>query len=177
MTADLVVRPLEWTDFDDLASTYFACYDERDAGEPIGLHLFDERPSRADEVDWFSSLYARVSRGETVAAIAERSGHAIGSCFVGRKGPGPRSEVSHVGELGILVRRGERGTGVGTALINYALEKCRGVFEVVELSVFSTNEGAKRLYRRLGFEPCGRIPRAIRRGSSYIDSELMVRML
>ena len=177
MAADLVVRPLQWTDFEDLATTYFGCYDERDAGEPIGIGLFDERPSRADEIEWFANLFARVSRGETIAAIADRNGHAIGSCFVGRKGPGPKSEGSHVGELGILVRRGERGAGAGTALITYALEKCRGVFEVVELSVFSNNEGAKRLYRRLGFEPCGRIPRAIRRGRTYLDSELMVRMV
>ena len=50
-------------------------------------------------------------------------------------------------------------------------------FEVVRLSVFATNPRAQRLYSRFGFVPVGRIPRAIRRGTEYIDEEEMVLLL
>jgi len=43
----------------------------------------------------------------------------------------------------------------------------------VRLSVFANNVRAKRLYTEFGFRDVGRQPRAIRRGDSYIDEDLM----
>ena len=169
-----VVRDLRWEDFDDLAATYFLLYDERAAGEPIGITLQAERPSLAEEMAWFTAVFRKTLDGTTVGAVAEVDGRTVGSCFVNRLGIGPTSEQSHVGELGLLVRRGFRGRGVGSALLREVLRRCRGRFEMVRLSVFATNEGAKRLYRSFGFQTVGVHPRAIKRGTSYIDEEWML---
>ena len=168
------LRDLEWTDFDALVENYYRCYDERAAGKPIWITLFAQKPSLDAEAQWFASLYRRVLEGTTVGAVAEVDRRAVGSCFVDRMGSGPDSDVSHVGELGILVHQDFRGRGIGTALLQEALRRCRGRLELVRLSVVANNEGAKKLYRSLGFEVCGRFPRAVKRGDQYFDLEWMM---
>jgi RimJ/RimL family protein N-acetyltransferase len=170
----LVVRSARWGDFDDLRDTYFRLYDERAGGEPIGITLFAERPTLADEVSWFEGHFRRALAGEEIFLVAELDGHVVGSCTIGRVGPGPGSEVSHVGELGILVHLDHRGKGVGTALLERSLYEARSKFEVVFLSVFSVNEVAQRLYRRFGFSVCRHLPRHVKRGGRYFDEERMV---
>jgi len=175
MTASPVtVRPLRWEDFADLRETYYELYEERDSGEPIGITLFGARPSLSDEVEWFAGEFRRVLDGEKVAWVAEVDGHAVGSCNIGRSGAGPTSEQSHLGELGILVRRSHRGMGVGSALLERSLADARTRFELVYLSVFAVNTRAQELYRRFGFVTCGHFPGAIKRGDRYFDLERMV---
>ncbi|MGA8664786.1 MAG: GNAT family N-acetyltransferase [Thermoplasmata archaeon] len=168
------LRELKESDLEPLTQTYYELYEERDRGEPIGIHLFHQRPSHEDEVTWFAGLFRHVTSNESVVVIADVAGQPVGSCTVGPAGPLRASETGHVGVLGILVNRRFRGRGIGEALMRRTLELCRGQFELVRLSVFADNEGAKRLYSRLGFVACGRIPRAIKRGSRYIDEDLMI---
>jgi RimJ/RimL family protein N-acetyltransferase len=173
----LIVRDVRWSDFEDLREMYYGLYEERERGEPIGITLFRERPSLADEVEWFSQAYRRVLAGDEVLSVAEVDGRAVGNCAVTRSGPSRSSEVGHVGNLGILVDAPYRGQGIGTALMRHAIAQCRGKFEVIRLTVFSVNEGAQRLYRRFGFAPCGHRARAVRRGTAYYDEEEMVLFL
>ena len=172
-----LVRSVRWEDFDDIRETYFHLYEERDRGDRIGITLFRERPSLADEIDWFSHQYSRVARGDDLWSVAERNGHVVGNCHIGRLGPTPSSEQAHIGVLGILVAEPDRGTGVGTALLEHALASARGRFDVIRLSVFTINRDAQRLYARFGFVPSGHVPRAIRRGSEYFDEDEMVLVL
>ena len=168
------LRELRWTDFEPLTRTYYELYEERDGGEPIGISLFRDRPAHEDEVTWFAGLFRRVTSGESVVVIADVNGQAVGSCTVGPASPTRASETGHVGVLGILVNRRYRGQGIGEAMMRRTLELCRGQFELVRLSVFADNEGARRLYERLGFVGCGRYPRAIKRGARYVDEDLMI---
>ena len=170
----LVVRGVRWADFDDIREMYYHLYEERDRGAPVGITLFRERPSVADEIDWFSAQYARALRGDDVWSVAERGDRVVGNCHIGRVGASPLSEQAHVGVLGILVHEAHRGTGVGTALLEHALQQARGRFEVVRLSVFTFNQDAKRLYARFGFVDSGHVPRAIKRGTEYFDEDEMV---
>ncbi len=167
------IRELRWTDFDDLIRTYWLLYEERDAGYPIGIGLFQERPTLADEARWFLRLFEQVQDGSMVASIAEGDGHAVGGCYVHRVGPSETSEAAHMGELGILVHRDWRGRGVGSALLRDALARCRGKFEIVRLAVFVNNPRARALYERFGFVPYGRLPKALHRGGEFIDEDLM----
>jgi RimJ/RimL family protein N-acetyltransferase len=170
----VLVRPLLWGDFDDLTNVYYRVYDERAEGQPIGLTLFETRPSRTDEVRWFEGLYRHSIEGSAVTVVAEVDGHVVGSCTIGGGGHSGASEQAHVGELGILVDRDHRGRGVGSALLQRALSDARTKFEVVYLSVFSVNEGARRLYERFGFRVCGHLPRVVKRAGKYFDEERMV---
>jgi ribosomal protein S18 acetylase RimI-like enzyme len=93
-------------------------------------------------------------------------------CEVSRALPSP--EVAHRGNLGLAIRKEHREKGVGTALLKFTLDKCKGKFEIVELSVFSSNDAAKRLYSKFGFKAIGVRPRSIKRGDGYIDEDIMI---
>ncbi|HLN50677.1 MAG TPA: GNAT family N-acetyltransferase [Thermoplasmata archaeon] len=172
--APAIIRELRWSDLDALTDTYYALYDERERGDPIGITLFEEKPTAADQVSWFSNLYRRGLTGDAITSIAELDHRAVGNCTVGRIAARADAENGHVGDLGILVRREYRGRGVGRALLRDALARCHSVFEIVRLSVFANNVRAKKLYTEFGFREIGRLPRAIRRGDGYIDEDLMV---
>ncbi len=175
--ADVIIRDVRWEDFPELRDIYYRLYDERDRGEPIGITLFGERPSPEDEVDWFARTYRAVLSGDQVKSVAEVAGHVVGSCDIRRQAPHASSEMGHVAVLGIVVDAPYRGRGIGEALMRHAIDRSRGRFEVIRLSVFSINERAQRLYRKLGFVPCGHYPRAVRRGTQYFDEEEMVLLL
>ncbi|MCI4373418.1 MAG: GNAT family N-acetyltransferase [Thermoplasmata archaeon] len=169
----MIVRELRWNDFEPLTEMYFHLYEERAAGESIGISLFAERPSTVDEVEWFANLYRKCLERQWFTSIAEEDGRAIGNCTIQPQTVRADSELGHIGVLGILVDHRFRGKGAGRALMIHALEQARGRFEIIRLSVFADNLRAKELYRRLGFETYGRLPRAIHRGDRYIDEEFM----
>lgn len=77
----------------------------------------------------------------------------------------------------MLVHAEHRGTGIGTALLERTLREARSKFEVVYLSAFSDNDGAKRLYRKFGFSVCGLLPRSVKRAGRYYDEERMALVL
>ncbi len=54
----------------------------------------------------------------------------------------------------LYVLPGEQNKGYGTQLLAFAVEKCT---ESPLLWILSTNDGAKRLYERNGFQPTGNI--------------------
>jgi RimJ/RimL family protein N-acetyltransferase len=165
------IRDLAWEDYPSLVKNYLALYEEVRDNPDVGISLFPRPPTLGEEAEWFSGMYQAVQDGSSIAVVAEDAGRAIGICNVRRMG---QLENQHLGVLGILVARGERHRGVGKALMQAALERCRGKFDLVELSVFETNTVARRLYESLGFRVWGTLPSAIKRNSRYIDAVHMI---
>jgi ribosomal protein S18 acetylase RimI-like enzyme len=84
----------------------------------------------------------------------------------------------HKGMLtGMYVRAAARGSGLASALVEAVLERARGRVILIELSVVTTNERARRLYERHGFEIYGVDPCALKHGARYFDEYQMVRFL
>lgn len=84
----------------------------------------------------------------------------------------------HAGGLGIMVRTDCRGQGIGSALMKAALELADNwlMLRRVELEVYADNEGAIRLYQRLGFETEGRKRAAAVKDGAYVDLLVMARL-
>lgn len=86
--------------------------------------------------------------------------------------------MRHRATLGISVRRAYWGQGVGTRLMQAALDAAASAgFAQVELSVVSENARAIALYERFGFEKYGVLPRALRVDGRWMDEILMCRTL
>lgn len=83
----------------------------------------------------------------------------------------------HVGTLGMGVRSDWRRRGLGAALLEAILVRAeeRGI-ERVQLEVFASNEGARALYRRFGFELEGRRRDARRLDGRSEDLVVMARL-
>uniref|UniRef100_UPI00201C8D36 GNAT family N-acetyltransferase n=1 Tax=Bacillus cereus TaxID=1396 RepID=UPI00201C8D36 len=70
----------------------------------------------------------------------------------------------------------KRGPGLGKhlmlAVINQA--KVLAVVEQIDLTVVSSNDSAKGLYKSLGFQVFGTEKRALKIGQQYVDEDYMV---
>lgn len=103
-----------------------------------------------------------------VAAIA---GTVIGHAFLQR---GTLEKNRHTAGLGMLIIDGFRGIGIGTRMLEYALEWAgREGLRKLYLSVFNTNVRAYRLYRKIGFTEEGRRPEQFRLRGEPVDEILM----
>jgi ribosomal protein S18 acetylase RimI-like enzyme len=88
-----------------------------------------------------------------------------------------RVKTRHIGHIvGMMVHPESRGLGVGGALLDACIARCRTSREVelLTLSVTTGNEAATRLYERAGFVRYGRLERAVRVGGRYHAKDLMV---
>ncbi|MFZ0830944.1 MAG: GNAT family N-acetyltransferase [Thermoplasmata archaeon] len=166
-----MIRDLQWADFPELVENYYALYDEVRSNPDVGIHLFPQKPTLGEEAQWFSGLFRGFREGKSVVAVAEEDRKAVGLCQVDPKGV--HLEGQHIGVLGIMVAAAYRNRGIGKALLTYAIDKCRGKFEIVELSVFATNAHGRALYQSVGFRSWGILPKAIRRENRYTDLEHM----
>lgn len=121
--------------------------------------------------------YLRSIRRHPHAAVfvAETDGTIIGRLSIARDSH-PASD--HVADVGLMVDRGHRRLGAGTALMVEAERWARQVgVRKLELHVFPYNEAAIALYEGLGYEREGFRRRHYRRGTELVDAILMAKEL
>ena len=81
---------------------------------------------------------------------------------------------THKGLLwGMYVRPDTRNAGVGRQLVEAVIDYARDHVEVIQLSVVSGNERARRLYARLGFVEYGVEKHSLKQDGRYYDEILM----
>ena len=95
----------------------------------------------------------------------------IGWCDIKRHSS---KALSHSGEVGMGVLRDFRGQGIGQLLLEKALDDAwaKG-FAKVELSVYTSNEAAVGLYKKIGFLEEGLLRRHALIDGEYRDSYRM----
>ena len=106
---------------------------------------FTEAGPREQTFEYYSNI---VSGGHS-HFVAVRDHHVLGWCDVL---PLIGQMRAHAGVLGMGVSAGERGRGVGKALIQAAIARAteRGLSRI-ELTVHSENKAAQALYTNVGF--------------------------
>ena len=105
--------------------------------------------------------------------VAERAGEVVGVAGL-TVGTG---RTRHSGSLFIYVARQQQGQGIGTRLMQALLDLADNwlLLRRVELTVLTENEGAKRLYERLGFVVEGRRKMSVIAQGELKDEWLMAR--
>lgn len=153
--AQFTVRPASVDDAGAMAKLFAAVAEER-----VGIAT--EPPVDIGER---AAQFARTITG-SVLAVAD--GQIIGMLHVEASRHG-------FGEIGMLVDRGWRGCGVGSALVRAAIGLAReqGLHKL-SLEVFAHNTAAIALYRKCGFVEEGHRTRQYRRASGELwDSIVM----
>lgn len=88
------------------------------------------------------------------------------------------TKAQHRGNLFCMyVRPQHRGKGIGSNLIDEAVEYAKTKVKQLHLTVVTSNEAAFRLYKQKGFSVYGTEPRALLVDGEYFDEYLMVKML
>lgn len=87
--------------------------------------------------------------------------------------------MSHVGTFGISVAKNYRGDGIGGELsktvFQLAAEKLH--VQLIDLTTYSNNKPAIRMYEKLGFQRAGIIPKAVQYKNGFVDLIHMYRRL
>jgi putative acetyltransferase len=111
---------------------------------------------------------------DDVSLVAVLDGEVVGNCGFNR-GKGRRG---HVAGVGMGVHDGHVGRGIGTALLGTLIEAADRWYAVrrLELSVYTDNAGAIRLYRRFGFAEEGVARGDAFRDGRYVDTLRMARI-
>ena len=92
---------------------------------------------------------------------------------------GVSRKTSHRCSIGLGVRKEYHGLGLGTILMEHAINFAREAgYKCMELGVLADNVPASSMYKKMGFVECGRIPDAFRLdGGESIDEITMYREL
>ena len=111
------------------------------------------------------------------ALVACVDGEVIGHLKLRTFPNSPRRK--HIGSIGMSVHDKWQGKGVGTALMQAAVDFADKWLNLsrLDLSVCTDNEPALRLYKKFGFEIEGTMRRYVFREGRLVDVYLMARLL
>jgi RimJ/RimL family protein N-acetyltransferase len=118
---------------------------------------------------WFSP--------EHTVFVAEDGGEVVGSYYIRAN---QRGGGTHVCNCGYMTATQAMGRGVASGMCRHSLEyaKAKG-FRAMQFNfVVSSNEGAIRLWEKLGFAAVGRLPGAFLHPKlGYVDALVMYRQI
>lgn len=152
MTA-VAVRPLAAPDAGAIARLAALLVDCVDGGASVG---FMAPLDTARAARWWQDVAAAVARGERRLLVAEDAdGGLVGTVQLGLAQP--ENQPHRADLMKLLVHRGARRRGIGEALMRAA--EAEALAAGRRLLVLDTaDDGAERLYRRLGWQRVGAIP-------------------
>ncbi len=163
-----VLRTPKWEDLDDFLELINSLVDEK------AEILRTEKVSREEEIDWLSRVLSRLEKIETFYLAAEVDGKVVAVSEISKQ----VGYESHVGGIGIAIRKGFRDLGLGTAMMETLVERAReSGLKVLTLTVFGTNKRAFHVYRKTGFVQTGAIPKKHFKEGIYIDEIIMTMVL
>jgi ribosomal protein S18 acetylase RimI-like enzyme len=167
----LIVRPLSAAD----APTYFAFRLAGLAESPLAFGRSAEE-YRHEPLETVAAGLDEIA-GERVTLGAFLGDELVGAMTVVRESTLKRRHKGNI--YAVYVAPAARGQRVGETLLSALLHWAEAVpgLEQLHLAVSVTQEAARRLYLRQGFQVYGLEPKALRVNGVDVDDEWMVRFL
>ncbi len=159
-----VIRPVTPGDRDAIWDIFHAVVSRGDT------YAYPPDTTRADALaSWVD--------GARATFVADGDGEVLGTYYIRTNQPG---QGAHVCNAGYMVAAAARGRGVGEAMCRHSLREARRLgYDAMQYNlVAATNEGAIRLWERVGFSTVGRLPGAFRHPTEGdVDALVMYRRL
>ena len=114
---------------------------------------------------------------EVATYVARLNGEIVGTYILKANQPGLGS---HVANAGYMVKAGNRGSGIGSAMCRHSMDEARraGFLAMQFNLVVSTNESAVLLWQKQGFSIVGTLPKVFRHKKlGLVDAFVMHRFL
>ena len=129
-----------------------------------------------EEINFLKSALKGAKSKKKVLLVAEdnNSGIVAGLTNIHLKD----GRQSHVGHLGISIRNGYRGAGLGSFLMREIISLAKKTLkprpQILRLSVFPNNKPALKLYKKFGFKKAASIPRQFEYKGKLLDEVVMI---
>lgn len=135
--------------------------------EEINIELEREKEIIRNNLEAEDSAWFTVFDGE----------RAVGNCSISPHRN--RLKLRHRCDFAIALEQAYCNDGLGTILMQKAIDKAREIgFEQMELGAYADNDRAIALYKKMGFQECGRTPKAFKlKDGTYIDEVNMILFL
>jgi len=105
-------------------------------------------------------IYWAISNGKIAGVVEIRRGNSV--------------REWHIGTIGLMVDQNFRGEGLGRFLLEFILKKAKELgIRTAIVTLFSDNEIAKNLYKKIGFVEYGVLPDGVYRKNEFSDHILM----
>ncbi len=146
-----------WPIFSEVASAGDTYGYRRDTSKEEAFHLWMEYPRKT--------------------YVVEKDNKILGTYYIKTNHDGPGD---HVCNCGYMVSSGARGKGVASSMCKHSQQEAINLgYKAMQYNfVASSNEGAVRLWKKLGFEIVGTLPRAFRHPEKgYVDALVMYKSL
>jgi len=165
---EFTLRTPRWDDLDDLLEYINSLFTE---GAMISINRL---MTREKEAEWLGRHLTLIENGKRIAVVAEINGKVVGQVGVNPR----RGHSAHVGVIGIGLCQGYRDVGLGSELMIEAerLAKEQGMTHM-SLEVYSKNDRAQHVYRKLGYTYVGREPDAINLNGEIMDNIYMYKKI
>ena len=133
--------------------------------------LFDRRFTLRQEKRWQAERAKGIRAGTYLPIICWDGGKIAGLSDV-RKG---EYKERHTVFLGVAVARAYRGKGIGEKFLKLAIHEAKKTMKAkcIWLEYQDGNAPAKRLYEKIGFAECARLPGFINHYGRYCDKVFM----
>lgn len=139
--SDLEIRPAVLDDIPAIVAMF--------ADDPLGA-----RRESPDDLTPYNAAFERLAQDPNqIQAVAVREGRVVGTLQLTLiPGLSRRGSTRSIIE-GVRIRADERGSGLGTRLIEWAIDESRRQdCQLVQLTSDASRTDARRFYERLGFE-------------------------
>ncbi|RCK67933.1 N-acetyltransferase [Desertihabitans brevis] len=162
----MTIRPATSADVEAITTIYNHAVQHTTASWDL------EPVTTASRLAWFEE---KLGEGWPVL-VAEVDGAVVGWSTIGPFRP--KDGYQYTVEHSVYVAEGQRGLGLGRALVEPLIEECRrrGVHAIVG-GLDAANEASLAFHRRLGFVESGRLPQVGRKFDRWLDLVFTVLVL
>lgn len=164
----ILIRRAEPTDAENLRETVRTYLDESDY---IPKSSDEFKLSVAEERSWISSF---AEKENSLLLVALYDDNIIGNIDITGS---MRNAMQHTGVIGMGMLSEWRNLGLGTALMQVAIDWAQQnqLLELLWLEVYTDNTGGVTLYKNRGFEECGIVKDFFKHDDRYFDKLTMYR--
>jgi RimJ/RimL family protein N-acetyltransferase len=166
---EVTLRPTAPDDSCGLIETVRSTSEERS-------YVLMEVYGRNDEAQ--RRFISELDRKRNLLLAAVAGGAVVGCLAALQAEAGQRPEAAHVLNVGLHLKEGYRGHGIGSRMLAYAVDWAQEHgFKKLSADIFTSNQRSLHLFSKAGFsEECVR-RKQVRIGREYIDEVCMAKLL
>ncbi|HEX3032141.1 MAG TPA: GNAT family N-acetyltransferase [Bacillota bacterium] len=121
---------------------------------------------------------SRLDSSKYLLLVAEMGDQIVGALGVNPTAPGRDQRDSQACDIGVHLLSGFREQGVGSKMLEYALEWAREkCYRRISACIFTSNKRSLNLFRKFGFLQEAKSKKQFRLGTETIEEVIMAKML